>query len=38
MKIILMIIKKVLKRGGISHHGDATMSDLNPQTIQLDAD
>jgi lipopolysaccharide/colanic/teichoic acid biosynthesis glycosyltransferase len=33
LKIILMTIKKVLKREGISHEGEATMKEFmgNPQ-------
>ena len=38
IKIILMTIKKVLKREGISHQGDATMPEFNPMTKQINVE
>ena len=38
VKIILMTIKKVLKREGISQEGEATAAEFNPQITQINAD
>ncbi len=38
IKIILMTIRKVLKREGISSDGEATAAEFNPQITQIDAD
>jgi sugar transferase EpsL len=38
MKIILMTVKKVLKREGISALGEATMPEFNPRITQISAD
>lgn len=38
MKIILMTVKKVLAREGISHEGDATMPEFNPTILNTDTD
>jgi sugar transferase EpsL len=38
VRIIFLTIGQVLKRDGVSHSGEATMPEFNPQISQVDAD